>query len=312
MALTEREARERINHSLDDIGETARREAESRRVALVRVFAEIALEFQRLSAQSVREGRPLNAVELSRLNALVRATILRMRDAFVNSALASEAFVDFVIGSLLATHVGLITENAGPDAGRLARDAFFDRVRRIPQQVQADVRRLRRRDLEIPALASLYAEEARTAADKLLLSASVEEIDSDDVRHDLFLLLTGSDIDYGRYDLDRADVTALRGLVAAGAMITVSETFNAMRGSTWRVLTSLGLVQTGRWTLSARHAGLSSSPDHCDTLAARDVGYGAGRYLVSQWPRPPHPYCGCSLTDVKLAAYHGWLTRFSP
>lgn len=55
-----------------------------------------------------------------------------------------------------------------------------------------------------------------------------------------------------------------------------------------------------QWLLSDRHAGLKSSPDECDEIAERDVGYGAGWYTPQRWPRVPHPLCECYQGDVRV------------
>lgn len=308
--LTTRQAAERINAALDDIKYTARTEAESRRVALMRLLAQIAHEFKRASARAVREGRPLDPVELARVRTLVRQAILQQRDAIAEAGLESEAFVDFVIANLLAVHVGIVGENVSAEAGRRARDEFLQRVRQLRQQSQSEVRLLRRRDLEIPTLATVYAVDAIDAVEQLLSSEDIRDVDAGEVTHDFALLLLGQDIDYARYGLTQSDLTPLRGLATLGAAVVVSEAFNAMRASSWRTIGSLGLVETGRWTPSPRHAGLVTSPDECDTIAGRDGGFGPGRYLVTQWPASPHPYCGCSMTDVRLSDFQGWLTRF--
>jgi hypothetical protein len=309
MSLTERQAGERINRALVDIRETAFLESEERRLALVQVFAQIANEFKRLSSRAGREGRPLDPVELARLRGYVRAAIQAQSDVIRERGLESEAFVDFVIASLLATHVGIVVENNGVEAGRAARDIFYDRVRRVPFNVQDAVRRLRRNDLSIPQLASAYASDATTAAEQLLLSSSLIDTPADEVSNDLFLLLLGQDIEYERYDVRREEMTPLRGLAMLGATVVVAETFNTMREGDARALAALGLARTGRWTLSARHSGLRSSPDICDDIASRNSGFGPGRYAIDRWPGSPHPYCGCFMSDVQLSNYGGWLAN---
>src|SRR5688572_17923116 len=178
MALDGRQAGERINRALEDIRETAFNESEERRLGLVRVFAQIANEFKRVGARAGREGRPLDPVELVQLRTAARAAIDMQAESIRMYGEESEQFIDFVIASLLATHVGIVTENFGPDAGRVARDAFYDRVRRVPQRVQAEVRKLRQNDLSIRQLAAVYASDATVAAEQLLLSASLTGVPS--------------------------------------------------------------------------------------------------------------------------------------
>lgn len=309
MTISERQASQRITRALDDIQDTARFESESRRVALVRVLAQVANDFKRLAANAVREGRPLDPVELIRLRTFVRQAIAAQAEQITSAAGESEAFIDFVIGSLVATHVGIVASSDGADAGRRARDEFYDRVRRVPQNVQDAVRRLRQRDLEIPDLIGVYEDDAAKAAALLLDSDQVFDRNGDEVSNDLFLLLLGQDIDYSQYDTTREELTPMRGLLYLGATVVVAETFNAMHAGSGRTLAALGLVRTGRWTLSARHSGLSSSPDACDDIAARDVGFGAGRYEVDRWPQPPHPYCGCFMSDVRAQELEAWLAN---
>ena len=309
MALDERQAGERIDRALTDIRETAFLESEDRRLALVRVFAQVANDFKRVAARAGRDGRPLDPVELIQLRTYVRQAVRAQGEVIAEHGIESENFIDFVIASLLATHVGLVVENFGAEAGRRARDEFYNRVRRVPQRVQAAVRRLRRRDLEIPQLAALYTSEAITAAEQLLLSGTITDAPSEDVSNALFLLLLGQDIDYGAFDVTREQMTPLRGLAALGATVVVAEQFNAMREGSSRTLAALGLARTGRWTLSGRHAGLRSSPDICDDIAARNTGFGPGRYAIDRWPGSPHPYCGCYMSDVRIDDFEGWLSQ---
>src|SRR5436190_23993840 len=105
--LTERQAGERIDLALADVRTTAVNESEARRLALVRALAQVANDFKRTSARAVREGRPLDPTELMQLRALVRQAISIQSGYITDFGAESENFVDFVIASLLATHVGI-------------------------------------------------------------------------------------------------------------------------------------------------------------------------------------------------------------
>lgn len=137
--------------------------------------------------------------------------------------------------------------------------------------------------------------DAGPAVDRLLVAGIARGASTADLTRDLATLLKAGDPNLTPYGLDRRDVTGIRTLLSDARRIAVTETNNALREANTQALIQSPIVLAATWTVSGRHAGLPSSPDECDDLAAANAhGLGPGVYRVDDWPLAPHPNCGCT------------------
>lgn len=305
--VTERNTRRAINRSLLDIRLTARDTVLSRRQAIAESFERIAHQFAAASNSAVTNGRPLTREQRARLETLALATLTRARAIYAQGGVDADTMVGYIEAALRGVHVGVIARAFGPDAARRADDAFQLTLAGLEADVEREIAELRRAGASVDALAGAVFATARLTLTDFLDAADENEVPSDEARDDLVLLLLGNDIDYGKYGLERSALTGIRVLPFASVVLAVSETYNATRAATSETLSRLGLVQTGRWTLSASHHG----PDICDDFAARELGFGPGRYLVSSWPEGPHPHCACYMSDVRLDNFQQWVANWA-
>lgn len=98
---------------------------------------------------------------------------------------------------------------------------------------------------------------------------------------------------------DITDVPELRRLLYDARRIAVSEINNAYDESDKLAARESPVVDLLRWTVSGRHAGLTSSPDACDVAAQVDLhGLGPGVYHPETVPSLLHPHCGCGTQKI--------------
>lgn len=309
--VTERNTRRAINRILDEIRLTARDTVLSRRQAIGESFERITMQFAVASNSVVSQGKTLNQQQRFQLETLATATISRARDIYASGGVDALTMVEFIEAALRGVHVGVIARAFGPEAAVKADDDFVLRLAGLEQDVEREIAELRRGHLSIAALSSQAASLALQSLSEFLDAAVLQDVPGDEARDDLMLLFLGSDIDYVKYGLSRPDVTPLRALPFAAVVLAVSEIYNATREGTSIGLSKLGLVKTGKWTISGIHSTLSSSPDVCDDFSVRELGFGPGRFLVSSWPNAPHPHCGCYMSDVRLTELRQWLSGWA-
>lgn len=285
--------------ALEQVVIIARARGASARADLEPSFAQLA---RMLYAQIAPEGRVMSPLIASRMRERLARAVNAVRVLYVENA---ETLVSGVVASALDVHVAAHARVASRVLGFDPRRELLLRVASVATETERLLRLSRARPESIADIVSRNARAAFRAGNALIERGLEARRFDADVARDLAASIAGLEIDTSEYGLSRPDVTPLRGLVHAGGMLFVSEAFNAMRAVQAATLDALGLVRVATWTLSERHAELASSPDVCDDMAVADVGYGPGRYLLSRWPRAPHPHCGCypsaplSLTPVE-------------
>lgn len=166
------------------------------------------------------------------------------------------------------------------------------RMAQVGQQAGLRTAGLRRRGTVGTAMDSSLRS-VGVAVDVLINAGVRAGIPVERVASDIAASLSGAEFSLRDYHLRDVDISALRRIKNEGTRDLISEVNNTRRAAVAEALENGGFVQAARWTLSARHHGLPSSPDVCDLIAARNVGLGVGMYQVKQWPDAPHPHCGC-------------------
>jgi hypothetical protein len=97
------------------------------------------------------------------------------------------------------------------------------------------------------------------------------------------------------------EVQEVRGLLFDARRIVITEMNTSYYEADRYAAAQSDVVDLVRWTLSARHEGLPSSPDICTVYANTSAhGYGPGLYHPASAPPKPHPFCGCSLSHILL------------
>lgn len=99
-------------------------------------------------------------------------------------------------------------------------------------------------------------------------------------------------------EVDAEGLKAARELLFRARRIVIHETNQAHQAASLVASAESPVVALVKWTLSGRHAGLPSSPDVCDVVAAADVGYGPGLYRPEVAPSLLHPFCLCTAQPV--------------
>lgn len=310
MAITERDAQRAIDRALRDVRSTSFTHATRARGDLVSEFQEITREFIEECRRVTRKNVPMSSAERDAIYTLMLIALARIRVAYLTAGEAGMELVPYIVTRLQSAHASIVFQAAGTTQRNAANDAFTRLLRTVDQQVQQDLRSQRRNSLSLEVIVETNVQSAIAASAELLDAARDADIDADSVASDLAFLLLGNDIDYATYNVDRPVSTPLRMLLFSATMLALSETFNAMRSAQAEVLKRLNLVETGRWTLSGKHANLSSSPDACDGLANQNVGFGAGRYPVAGWPQAPHPHCACYMSKPQWQNFRAWLSQW--
>jgi hypothetical protein len=97
------------------------------------------------------------------------------------------------------------------------------------------------------------------------------------------------------------DIEAVRTLLFDARRIVITEMNTSFHESNRLAAAESPVVDLVRWTLSARHDGLPSSPDVCTVYAESDLhGYGPGLFHPASAPPHPHPFCACTLASITL------------
>lgn len=308
MSITDKDAQRVIARALSDIRSTSYTQASARRAALVLAFQNIVRDFITDCRRALASRRTFGRNERDLLWPILLAALARIRVAYRLAGEDALTLVQFIAQRLRLAHATLVFRASDVTHRDAADDAFRQLLEGVDNDVADDIRQFRRDGANIDILVAGQIQRAQQASNDFLDAVDDQSAESDNVIQDIGLLLLGNDIDYGNYDIDRSDVTPIRILPFAAAMLAISETFNVMRSAQARVLERLGLVETAVWTLSGKHYIV----DACDDLASRDVGYGRGRYPIVGWPGAPHPHCACYMTNARWESLQAWLRPWVP
>lgn len=137
----------------------------------------------------------------------------------------------------------------------------------------------------VPAFADLVRQHevgALPDAMRLVRAAEKAGLSPQRTRRDLARLLRGDAITYSDYGLAPSSMARLRTVQSDGRRVFVTEANEAIRRAGLRSLRASG-ARRAHWVLSPMH----KKRDRCDDLAE------GGPYPISQFPRAPHPHCGC-------------------
>lgn len=183
----------------------------------------------------------------------------------------------------------VIKAEVGATAAAQAARAFS----RVPARAVAAINARRENAATFQTLIKRSVQDAVPQMDNLISRAVAQGMAPDRLTNDVAKLLSGNDPALADYELASKEVSGIRTLFSDARRIAVSETNNALREAN-----TIGLQESpviaATWQRSGRHDA-SGKPDECDDLAEDDRdGYGAGIYLVSDWPLAPHPYCACT------------------
>jgi hypothetical protein len=275
-------AESRFTSALASIRVRTKTEVQTQLQALSRQFASDAASFSR----TYNGAQPLTDKRKKEMLAAIVAILKRLSLAASTAAITSVgSILDDATGEIRSAHTG-----AARDEG-LTIDGLDVRFLALFNQLFARIEKGHGRIKNVPALIAAYQKQAEQSARLLLEHAVANGVSEADAAKAIQELLQSNKIRYGMFSVDEQDMTGLRFFNGAATRIIVSESFNTMRDATQAAMQAGGFLHAAQWELSPSHREI----DICDEIALEDVGFGAGVYLVSEWPKPPHPMCACRM-----------------
>mgnify|MGYP003146526566 CR=1 FL=1 len=264
----------------------------------------------------IRRDEGAGAITPERAEALSREVdrILRRFGSQANLLLTSGDGAIVRAGELVAGGHRAALTAAAQAAGVTGLRVAFDRIPERAVRLMAARKAAGGLSTTFKSLWEPHLSGIRGEIDSLLVSAVGRGVSADRATLELMYLLardgdpdilaeigsrglrgrrTATALERLRPDLGGVQVKRLKELFVNARRIVVTETNQALSSAHIVASAESPVVALLLYSLSGRHAGLRTSPDVCDILAAHDVGYGPGLYRPEVFPSLPHPYCAC-------------------